>query len=213
MIGNSEATLAGLDADSVPMDDLLVKCTPAHQKVEVPYSILGATKYAGSNISEYDQFWIRKGSGGLHNLPQLPFAIKSYAFVMPLDRPPARGLNHKRKPTGPILLLSKILTTWKLGGGQATRLLGMDPSDESYVAEVLAGRKSLKGRDANDRLAYLIQIRMALFAWFRDEEVENDWLREAQVALDGQVPMDLLLEGSMENLLLVKEYVEAATGW
>ena len=30
--------------------------------------------------------------------------------------------------------------------------------------------------------------------------------------LDGQAPMTLLLEGSMENLLLVKEYVEAAAG-
>ena len=54
---------------------------------------------------------------------------------------------------------------------------------------------------------------MALFALFGDETEENDWLRESQPSLDGQVPMQLLLEGSMENLLLVKEYVEAATGW
>ena len=116
-------------------------------------------------------------------------------------------------PTGPILLLNRILGTWRLGQPEAIRLLGLDPSDKGYVTDVLTGRKALKGRDANDRLAYLIQIRMALFAWFRDEEVENDWLREAHAMLDDKVPLELLLEGSMENLLLVKEYVEAATGW
>lgn len=209
----SKATWAGQDADSVPIDDLLVKCIADHQKVKVPYSTLRVMEDAGSNIWEYDHLWTRWGSAGLYHLAKTRSTIKSsYAFNVLSDRPLSKGLNHKRI-SGPVLLLSKILTTWKISELQATHLLGMDPSDESYVAEVLAGRKSLKGRDANDRLAYLIQIRMALFAWFRDEEVENDWLREEQVALDGQVPMDLLLEGSMESLLLVKEYVEAATGW
>ena len=45
-----------------------------------------------------------------------------------------------------------------------------------------------------------------------DVEVENEWLRESHETLNGQIPMDLLLEGSMENLLLVKEYVEVAAG-
>lgn len=117
-----------------------------------------------------------------------------------------------RQP-GPTLLLGRTLATWRLDELQAARLLGLDPSDAGHVADVLAGRKALKGRDANDRLAYLIQMRTALFGWLRDEEAENEWLREAHVALDDQVPMDLLLEGSMENMLLVKEYVEVATGW
>ena len=128
-------------------------------------------------------------------------------------RPPSQQAHIDGPQPGPILLLGKILTTWRLGELQAVRLLGLDPSDGGYMADVLAGRKALKGRDANDRLAYLIQMRMALFGWLRDEEAENEWLREAHVALDDQVPMDLLLEGSMENMLLVKEYVEVATGW
>lgn len=115
--------------------------------------------------------------------------------------------------TGPIQLLNKILKTWRLDNSAAVALLGLEPADESYVADVLDGRKVLKGRDANDRLAYLILMRMALSAWFHDEAVENDWLREPQDMLDGKVPMDLLLEGSMENLLLVKEYIDMATGW
>ena len=46
----------------------------------------------------------------------------------------------------------------------------------------------------------------------RDEDMENEWLRERHEMLDDKAPMDLLLDGSMENLLLVKEYVEAAAG-
>lgn len=123
------------------------------------------------------------------------------------QREPAPG------PTGPIQLLNKILNSWRLDELDAISLLGLEPSDKDYAEDVLAGRKALKGRDAKDRLAYLIQMRMTLSAWFQDEAVENEWLREPQDLLDGKVPMDLLLEGSMENLLLVKEYVEAATGW
>lgn len=115
--------------------------------------------------------------------------------------------------TGPIQLLNKILETWRLDAADVIPLLGLEPSDRGYAVDVLAGHTALRGRDAKDRLAYLIQIRMALSAWFQDEGVENDWLREPQDPLDGKVPMQLLLEGSMENLLLVKEYVEAATGW
>ena len=115
--------------------------------------------------------------------------------------------------TGPIQLLNKILETWRLDKADAVSLLGLEPSDQGYAADVLAGRTALRGRDAKDRLAYLIQIRMTLSAWFRDEQAENEWLREPQEPLDGEVPMSLLLEGPMGNLLLVKEYIEAATGW
>ena len=120
---------------------------------------------------------------------------------------------HAPGVTGPIQLLNRILKSWRLDDLDAISLLGLEPSDKGYAEDVLAGRKVLKGRDARDRLAYLIQMRMTLSAWFRDEAVENEWLREPQDPLDGKVPMELLLEGSMENLLLVKEYVEAATGW
>ena len=129
------------------------------------------------------------------------------------DQARLRRPNRRRMPAAPIRLFDKILKTWQLCESDAIPLLGLEPSDKDYIAEVLAGRRVLRGRDANDRIAYLIQIRMALFAWLRDEAEENSWLRESQSTLDGQVPMELLLEGSMENLLLVKEYVDAATGW
>ena len=88
----------------------------------------------------------------------------------------------------------------------------MEPSRLPYVNAVLQGYETLTGRDAKDRIAHLFQIRQLLSTLFRDEAVENEWLREPQDLLKGKVPMDLLLEGSMENLLLVREYVERVSG-
>ena len=82
----------------------------------------------------------------------------------------------------------------------------------THVDNLLNGHVALAGRDVKDRIACLLHIRSTLSALFRCEEVENEWLREPHAMLDDQVPMQLLLEGSMENLLLVKEYVDVVTG-
>ena len=113
--------------------------------------------------------------------------------------------------TGPIQFLVKLLKTWNLSRADAIPLLGLE-DERAYAKDLLAGRARLRGRDLKHRIACLFRIRKTLYALFRDEKVENDWLREPHDALDGQRPMDVMLEGSMENLLLVKEYVEEAAG-
>ena len=119
---------------------------------------------------------------------------------------------YRARLTGPVQFLKKLLESWELESTYATVLLGLDRDDASQAADVLAGRAILKGRDAKDRITHLYQIRKTLSALFRDEDVENQWLREPHTMLNGSSPMDLMLEGSMENLLLVREYVEAAAG-
>ena len=61
------------------------------------------------------------------------------------------------------------------------------------MKDVLQGYATLRGWDVNDRIAHLFQIRKLLSALFRDEAVENEWLREPRDALQGKTPMDLLL--------------------
>ncbi|MCY4286417.1 MAG: MbcA/ParS/Xre antitoxin family protein [Thiotrichales bacterium] len=119
------------------------------------------------------------------------------------DRPRVVGL---------IRFLNNLLESWQLEATQAIVLLGLDPGDESYASAVLTGWVPLKGRDAKDRIVYLYQIRKTLSALFRDESVENEWLREPHTLLNERSPTDLILEGSMEHLLLVREYVDAAAG-
>lgn len=119
---------------------------------------------------------------------------------------------HEPRLTGPIQFLANLLKTWHLSRADAIPLLGLEETDRSYAEDLLSGRAALQGRDLKYRIACLFRIRKTLAALFRDEKVENEWLRERHHTLDGQKPMDIMLEGSMENLLLVKEYVEAAAG-
>ena len=132
-----------------------------------------------------------------------------------LDSSVSRGADGEHaagRLSGPVQFLDKLLETWRLTTLDAVPLLGLEQSDMRYVADLLHGRVTLKGRDVEDRIGYLFRIRKTLSALFRSEDVENEWLREPHAALNGQTPLERLLEGSMENLLLVKEYVETAAG-
>jgi len=113
---------------------------------------------------------------------------------------------------GPIQLVSKIFDTWKLRKNDGAKLLGLRTYDEVSIDRILSGKATDIRRDTRDRIAYLIQIRNALFSLFRDESVENQWLRERHEILDNHAPLDLLLEGSMENLLLVRDFCDEAGG-
>ena len=112
----------------------------------------------------------------------------------------------------PVQFISKLLTTWNLAERDAAWLLGFEETEEIHVENIMSGRAPLTGRDVKDRIACLFEIRRALSAWLQDDAVENEWLREPHRLLDDQSPMDLLREGSMENLFVVREYIGMATG-
>ena len=114
--------------------------------------------------------------------------------------------------SGPVQFVLKLLDSWRLNRDDAVFLLGFDQTNNGFVQAVLTGAADLHGRDVRDRIAHLFHIRRTLSALFRDLDVENDWLREPHTLLDEQEPLKLLLGGSMEDLLLVKEYVDAAAG-
>ena len=113
---------------------------------------------------------------------------------------------------GPIRLVSKIFDTWNLGMGERAKLLGLGESDQVSVERFLSGNPTTIRRDTKDRIAYLIQIRSTLFSLFRSENVENHWLREQQKMLGDHSPLGLMLEGSMEGLLLVRDFCDEAGG-
>lgn len=114
--------------------------------------------------------------------------------------------------TGPIQFVRKLMDSWRLDKGDVVRLLGCDPEDTEYVSAVLDGRRQLRGRDVRDRIAHLFCIRRTLWSLLRNLDVENDWLRERHSMLNGKSPLSLIIEGSIEDLLLAREYVDSAAG-
>lgn len=120
---------------------------------------------------------------------------------------PDERSNSLVRPTGPVQFIAKLLTTWNLDTEHATVLLGLEDPERAH--RMLSGHEPLVGRDVKDRIAHLYHIRRTLWSLFQDEEVENEWLREPHSLIYGKAPIDLLLEGSMENLLMFREYVES----
>ena len=164
---------------------------PLHEEAMREVSFLSYLPYSRSEVGQ-----LRAGAGEAITLG-----------VQSAERSLYRG-----RITGPIRFINQLIDSWRLDADSACTLLGFERSDSAYVRNVLQGYATLRGRDAKDRIAHLFEIRSALSALFRDVDVENEWLREGQQVLNGKKPMELLEEGSMENLLLVKEYVELVSG-
>ena len=113
--------------------------------------------------------------------------------------------------TGPVHFIRKLKESWHLSMPDAVVILGYDSEDLEHVSAVLDGQEQFRGRDVRDRIAHLFFIRRTLWSMFRDLDVENDWLREQHDMLS-DTPLSLMLEGSMEALILAREYVESAAG-
>jgi len=117
-----------------------------------------------------------------------------------------------RRLSGPIQFVQKLKNSWRLEKTEVASLLGCGPEDAEYVSDILDGKAQPRGRDIQDRIAHLFSIRRTLWSLFRDLDVENEWLRENHPILNGKSPLSLIIEGSMEDLLLAREYVETAAG-
>lgn len=172
----------------------------------------------GSHDERRNQTWVwhprtdKQPSDVGTDSSRLPESISSEWSRIQSMRRSTSSTQTNARLAGPIQFLRKLLDHWNLKPTDAVGLLGFDPLDASHVAGALDGSGVIRGRDVNDRIAHLISIRATLWSLFRDLDVENDWLREPHAALDNEPPLSLLLGGSMEDLLLVREYVDAAAG-
>lgn len=123
-----------------------------------------------------------------------------------------RRAMEKERLSGPIQFVLRLVDFWRLEKRDIVVLLGLGPAEAAHVDVVFAGRDHFRCRDVQDRIAHLFHIRETLDSLFRDLDAENTWLREPQALLDGKSPLSLLLGGSMEDILLTRDYVDAAAG-
>jgi hypothetical protein len=114
------------------------------------------------------------------------------------------------KPAGQVVLFRKIMDDWSFNDQEAATLLGFEAASD--MDEIYTGMKSVRHRDANDRLRAVLRIGADLDALFQEVPAIRDWLNEPQRDLDGSTPRSLLTEGSMENLLRVRHYVAHLSG-
>ena len=114
---------------------------------------------------------------------------------------------------GPIKFIKKLLIMWDIDQEDATLLLGFDGQNKEYVDGLLRGDEYLiEGSESEDRIAYLFYIWGILSELCRDSTAEVKWLRAREQELGGKTPMELILSGSITDLLLVKEFVDFVSG-
>ena len=128
------------------------------------------------------------------------------------SNPIGENKSHSGQLTGPILFIKHLIDTWNLKESDTTFLLGYESTDHDYVSKLLSGHEQLTGRDVKDRIFFLIQIRANLSSLINDDNSENSWLRDPQEELKNRSPMSLMLSGTMENLLLVRDFVDNLAG-
>lgn len=109
-----------------------------------------------------------------------------------------------------MLLLTGLLEKWKLSRKETAILMGYD--DERSLNNLLSGISNLQTRDEKDRIRHLFDIHETLFNIFKNTDDVAEWLREPSKGLDRKKPLEILLEGSMENLLLIKQFVDHLAG-
>ncbi len=101
---------------------------------------------------------------------------------------------------------------WGLDEDQQLTLLGYLPGDSMGI-QVLRGRFRALTRDATDRAGYVIAISVGLAILCGENmAAENRWLRRDRAALDGKSPLDRMLEGDMNALIIVNGMVERERG-
>lgn len=113
--------------------------------------------------------------------------------------------------TGPVQYLKNLITDWQLEVTDACALLGFESGQQEDVAAVFSGRKTLSGRDAKDRIKALVVVNALLNDMYRDNVIKNEWLRESHIGLAAP-PLSMIMTGSMENLLIVRDFVKFTAG-
>jgi uncharacterized protein (DUF2384 family) len=138
--------------------------------------------------------------------PESPTSRSEQSGQTPLaeqDRPLGRL-------TGPVQVITRLADMWALSTDQLATLLDFDSRHD--VNDLLQGVLTLKGRDRHDRVRNLFRIHEILDQLFRNDDVERKWLREPQDQLGRRSVLDLLLSGSIEQMILARRYVEHVAG-
>jgi hypothetical protein len=123
---------------------------------------------------------------------------------------PAAGNAVRTNVTAPVKAVLAILRRWTIGDDVGAQILGTD--EPGYVADLRSGAASLKTRDMRDRARLLLDIYEGVFALLRNSQAEQVWIKIPRQDLDGQSVLDLMIEGSLRNLIRAQAFVDYVNG-
>lgn len=116
--------------------------------------------------------------------------------------------------SGPALrTFFRIAAAWGLNEAEQMRLLGLE--SRSTLQSWKRGAVKHIGRDALERISYIIGIFGALQVLLPNEEAADAWVRKSNKAplFGGRSAIDRMASGNVADLFVVREYLDAQRGW
>lgn len=134
------------------------------------------------------------------------------------QRTPSEALLHvhheRSKGTRPSALLDvfdALVKRWGVEPPEARELLGFDREPALPISLTRRGILPLS-RDARDRIRTMLEIEQSLdFRFEGDVEAEQQFLRRRHEHLGG-IPLDRMVGGGLEGLLVVRDYLRWLDG-
>lgn len=115
--------------------------------------------------------------------------------------------------SGPALrTFFRIADAWSLSSEEARTLLGSPPRSTYFVWKK-AGHGHL-GRDALERISYILGIYKALQILLPDPAAADAWVRKPNAApvFGGRPALQRMLSGNVADLYVVRQYLDAWRG-
>lgn len=109
----------------------------------------------------------------------------------------------------PVRVALKVKEYWGLSDEDMSRICGLSLEIGESLASALSTR--FRQQDIQDRLKALLGIKQRLGAMYSTREAELHWLRSPACMLGGQIPLTLMTEGHMKNLLRVEDGLRTLT--
>ena len=128
-----------------------------------------------------------------------------------IQEKPALG---SRDLSGPALrTFFKIADAWHLNEPEQMRLLGLE--SRSTLQSWKRGHVRKIGRDALERISYVIGIFGALQILIPNSAEADQWIRKSNKAplFAGRPAIDRMTSGNVADLFLVRQYLDGQRGW
>jgi len=105
-----------------------------------------------------------------------------------------------------------ITELWKLTTTQKQILLGLDSNSSTYF-KWQKEKSGILSKDHLDRISYVLGIYKALKIIFTNDDQAHAWIKKPNIALNSQSALDVMLQGKITDLAIVRGYLDAQRSW
>ncbi len=113
-------------------------------------------------------------------------------------------------PRPEVLIVLRIAERWALSDHELGMILG--GTNGALPKKLRAGITGFDSRDRQDRARLLMEVYEGVFTLFEAPEREQTFLKTPREKLDGKSLHDLMVEGSMLNLIKARDFLHFFNG-